>query len=285
MLLLASSVIFANCNDKDPEPQPTPGTEPTDTSQISKNLLAKTEVTFGSQTVTKQYRYDAQNRLVWYSNTSNDANYFEDTSSIVRAADGHIMQIIYKSDTSRKYPDPKLDSVINTVNYDAGTSKYINKILEYKSYYFPFKDSTAYTYDGSNHITKAETWYYDFKAKTYKQSSKMEYTYDGNGDMTNLGVIYYKFDNVNDYPYQIVYTYDPKGVNLLNLGNEAILLGLEQDFSAHTPLTWVGTYPLNPEFNRSVTYKYTYNTKYRPLTATLTDAATSTTGTAKYTYQ
>ena len=64
------------------------------------------------------YQYDANKKLIWYSNTSTKALYFEDTSKIVRDNNGIIKQIIYRSDTSSKYNDPSLDSIVFNVVYD-----------------------------------------------------------------------------------------------------------------------------------------------------------------------
>lgn len=260
---------------------------PTDTTQSSASLLTKTVLTSGTGTTTKNYQYDDQKRLVWYSNTSTKADYFEDTSHIIRAGDGHITQIVYYSDTSHKYNDPSLDSIVFNVTYDAGTSHYTDKIGQYKLWKYNFKDSTHYTYDANGHIVKQQAYYFDYKTtNTYQPSLTTDYTYDGNGNMTKLSTIYYKIDSVNDYPYDISYTYSTKGVNLLNLGNEAILLNLEQDFASHTPLTMVGNYPLNPEFNRNYKYYYTYNTAFRPLSAKLVDEANNNAeSTLVYTYQ
>jgi|SRR6476646_2612096 len=273
ILLISATFVFAKCHKDDPPPPPPPS-GPTDTTAISKNLLASTTHTSDSGVNTRTFRYDSQNRLVWFSNTSTKANEFEDTSAIVRDAQGIIKQIVYRSDTSRKFPDPALDSVVYTLNYDAATSKYTYKLLQYKSFKVAFKDSTFYKYDAQNRIVTETTNYFDYKTtKTYQPASKSDYTYDANGNLTTINTIYYKVTSTSDYPFQINYTYDTTSVNLLNLGNEAIVVGLPQYYSAHMPATMIGTYPQNPEFNQSLTYNYTYNTKYRPLKANITDAA------------
>jgi hypothetical protein len=241
-------------------------------------------LTSGSDVTTMIYQYDAQKKLVWYSNTSTKAVYFEDTSKIVRDANGLITQIIYRSDTSRKYNDPALDSVVFNVFSNAG--KYTHKISQYKLYRFIFKDSTFYTYDAQNRIIKEESFYYDYIAtKMYQPASKSDYTYDAAGNLTKQSSIFYKVDGINDYPYELSYTYDDKGVSLLNLGNEAIVIGMQQNFATKVPKTMVSTYP-ESVYNRNLTYAYTYNTKYYPLKADITDAANGNAkSTLTFTYQ
>ena len=138
-----------------------------------------------------------------------------------------------------------------------------------------FKDSTHYTYDATEPYCKRRMPIISITSirhKSYSQSLKTDFTYDAAGNITKLNTTYYKVDSMNDYPFDINYTYDDKGVNLLNLGNEAIVIGMQQNFSAKVPKTMVGTYP-ETQYNRNFTYNYTYNTKYYPLQADITDAA------------
>jgi hypothetical protein len=283
---LVTMLIFS-CKPEKPDSTPGPiSTDPTDTSQTSKNLLGKVVSTTGKDSTIFTYKYDAQNRLVWYSNTSTMADYLEDTSSIVRDDNGIIKKILYNWDSSSKYPDPKLDTLVYNLAYNSTTSHYTSKVLAYKSYNFNFKDSSAYTYDAQNRIVREDVYYFDYvKTRTYQPTTKRELVYNASGYVTNLKTVYYKVDGINDYPYEITYTYEDKGLNLLNLGNEAVLLGLEQDFSAHVPKTMVSTHPLSPQYNHSYTYTYTYNSKYRPLTASVNDAVTGTKSTKVYSYQ
>jgi hypothetical protein len=283
----ALSITLFSCQPEPPEKPVEPGTgEPTDTSQISKNLLGVVSRISGVDTTTLNCRYDNQGRLAWYSNTSTKQGYLADTSKIVRDDAGRIKSIIYRSRASSKFADPKLDSVAYKVFYNSANARYTHKTLAYKAYGFNFKDSSAYTYDAQNRLIKEEAYYFDFqKTKAYQPSAKRDLDYDATGNVKSLKTIYYKVDGINDYPYEITYTYDDKGVNLLNLGEEAVVLGLEENFSAHTLKTMVSTYPQNPAYNRSLTYKYTYNTKYRPLKADVSDAVTGKKSTHFYTYQ
>jgi hypothetical protein len=287
-LAAAFAVLLFACNDKSSDiEEPVVDPPPTSTADTSATLVTKTVLTSGSDITTMNYQYDANKKLVWYSNTSNKAVYFEDTSKIVRDNNGIIKQIIYRSDTSRKYNDPSLDSIVFNVFYDAASSHYTDKISQYKLWKSNFRDSTHYTYDAQNHIVKEESFYFDYKhtPQTYQPWLKNDFTYDAAGNITTLNTVYYKIDSVNDYAFNIAYTYEDKGVNLLNFGNEAIILGMQQNFSAKVPRTIVGTYP-ETQYNRNFTYKYTYNTKYYPLRADLTDAANgNATSTLTYTYQ
>ncbi len=286
--LIVSSLVFSvllwSCGPKTKNPPVVePPAEVPDTTASTATLLTKTVLTSGSNTTTKIYQYDAGKRLAWYGNVSTKADYTNDTTRIMRDADGNITQYTYRTDSTRKFPDPKLDSVVYTVFRDAG--KYTYKLLNYTSYKTKFKDSTVYTYDAGGHIAKEETFYYDFKTtKMYISSGKTDYTWDGNGNMTGLSTVFYKVDGKSDYPFTIAYTYDDK-VNLLNLGNEAVILGIMENYTGHNPLTMKGTYPVSPEYNRNITYVYKYNSTSRPLSAELSDAVTGTKSTLQFFYQ
>jgi hypothetical protein len=285
MPLILVTFVFAKCDHNDDPPDPLPEPEPIDTTAISKNLLSKVVSTNGSEVITNAYQYDAQGKLAWFSNTSTQADYFEDTSKIIRDAGGMISQVVYYSDTSRRFPDPSVDSVVFNVFNSGG--KYIYKLLQHKQYNDFFKDSMVYTYDAQNHISKEESYYFDYKnTRTYVKWAQTEFTYDAKGDITKRSTIYYNIDNNHtDYPFEVSYTYHDKGVNLLNLDNEGIVLGMLQNISPGTPKTVVGTYPQSPQYNRNYTYTYTFNTKYRPLQATVSDKVTGTTGTVVYSYE
>ena len=286
MLAVLSTSLFTACNPDNPDPV---NPEPTDTSQISKNLLAKTVFTSGSNVATKIFQYDAQNRLAWYSNTSTEPGYFEDTSRIVWDAGGHVAQIIYSSDTTKlRFPDPKVDSVVYNIFYDAAASKYTYKLTQYTMFTTKYKDSMAYSYDANSHITQANDYYFDFKTtKTYIKWATYDYAYNDQGDLTNWKTTYVNIDNNNtSYPFEKIYTYEDKGVNVLNLGNNAIVIGIPEYYSGRVPKTMVLTAPLDPQYNESLTYAYTYNTLYRPLKADITDAANSNAKSSMvYTYQ
>ncbi|HUQ96275.1 MAG TPA: hypothetical protein VM010_01325, partial [Chitinophagaceae bacterium] len=165
-LYLAAAIVlnvcFVACSDKGENVDPPPPPPVTDTTGASATTLAQTVLTSGSDVTTMLYQYDAQKRLAWYSNTSNKALYVEDTTKIIRDAQGMITDLIYRSDTSKKFPDPKIDSVVHKLFLVPGTTKYAYKLLQYKSYNKPFKDSSVYTYDAQNRIVKDEKFYFDY---------------------------------------------------------------------------------------------------------------------------
>jgi hypothetical protein len=282
------TVLLISCDPKDKGEVLPPSVDPdapTDTSQISKNLLAKTELTSGNDVNTRIYKYDVQNRLIWYSNTSTNKEFVDDTTKIIRDDLGRIQTIIYRSDSAKKFRDPSVDSIIYNVFYDASATIPAYKLLKYTQYGFKFRDSFVYTHDAQSRITKEELYYFNRNVNHYVIYGRTDFGYDGKGDMLSSKTIYYDIDSAHtDYPFEITYTYDDKN-DLLNLGNEAIVLQLQHGFSAHNVKTRVGTYPLDPQFNNSVSYTYTFNTKYRPLRAEVTDGQTGIKNTMVYTYQ
>jgi hypothetical protein len=284
---LVFSVLLFSCHPDHSEQKPPTDTGPTDTSQISKNLLGSSVETSPTGVTTQTYRYDAQNRLVWYGNTSTEPGYFKDTSKIIWDNNNHISQIIYSSDTSRRYPDPSVDSIVYNVVYDAAASKYIYKLTQYKMYNVKWKDSTAYTYNAQGKISQENAYYFDYKTtKTYIKWATHDYTYNSSGDLVDWKTTFFDIDsNHTDYPRDLTYSYEDKGVNLLNLGNEAIVVGIPLQCAAHIPKTMVGTYALEPKWNQNLSYTYTYNTKYRPLKAATSDAVSGTKTNLVFTYQ
>lgn len=287
-LAVLLTVILYSCDPKDKEevlPPPVDPNAPTDTSQISKTLLAKTELTAENDVVTKIYKYAAQNRIVWYSNTSTNKDYVDDTVKVVRDDLGRIQTVIYFSDSAKKFRDPNVDSIVYNVFYDAWATVPAYKMLIYKQYNYTFRDSFVYTHDAQSRITKEELYYFNRTVNDYVIYGKTDFGYDGKGDLVSSKTIYYDIDSSHiDYPFEITYTYDDKN-NLLNLGNDAIVLQLQHGFSAHNLKSVVSSYPLDPQYDKTFSYNYTYNTKYRPLRAEVTDTETGIKGTMVYTYQ
>lgn len=284
LTVIAATALLPSCDPDKPEP---PSTNGGDTSQSTKNYLAKTVYTTGTNVGTTAYRYDAQNKLSWFANTSNQATDIQDTSEITRSAQGAISKITYRSNIYANRKDT-VDSrtVLEDVYYDAASSKYTHKIVQYTAKTAPFRDSIIYTYDAQSRITKESAYYYDFAKKIYVLYGTTDFVYTAGGDVTSRKTI---FNNIggttNNYEYQIVYTYDDK-VNVLNLGNEAIILGMGENWSAHNPLTITSTYPgADSKYNQSLTYVYKYNTANRPLSADVTDAISGAKTTFVYTYQ
>jgi len=279
------SIALFSCQHQPPDIKTDTG--PTDTSQISKNLLASIVQLSGTTSKTQTYRYNAQNQLVWYANTSTEKGYVGDTSQIVWSPAGHVSQIIYRSDSSKKFTDPNVDSIIYNVALDATASKYAYKLTQYKMYNTKFKDSSVYSYNALGQISQENDYYFDYKTtKTYIKWATYDYSYNGTGDLINWKTTYFDIDaNHSNYTFSIAYTYEDKGVNLLHLGNDAIVIGIPTSYSGHIAKTEVGDYPTDPKWNQNISYTYTYNTKYRPLKASVTDAISGAKSAVTFTYQ
>lgn len=281
--VIALTALLPSCDPDTPDPPPT---NEGDTSQSTKNYLAKTVYTTGDTVGTTAYRYDAQNKLIWFANTYNKASIVADTSEITRNAQGNISKITYRSKIySNRKDTVDAHTVFEDVYYDAA-SKVTHKLVQYTASTAPFKDSVIYAYDAQSRITKESAYYYDFLGTKYVLYGTTDFTYTASGDVTSRKTIFNNINGTtNNYEYQIVYTYDDK-VNVLSLGNEAIILGMGENWSAHNPLTITSTFPgTDAKYNQSLTYVYKYNTANRPLSADVTDAISGAKTTIVYTYQ
>lgn len=279
LTVISMTALFPSCDPDTPDPKPDEG----DTTYSTRSLLAKTVYTTGDTVGTTTYRYDAQNKLIWVANTSNKASIVQDTSEITRNAQGAITKIIYHV---AKYNNRFVDGAVMQDVYLDATSKYTHKIVQYDSSGFRFKDSIKYTYDAQARISK-EWLYYNSSGSNYVLYGTIDYVYTSGGDVTSKKTL---FNNIggtagNNYEYTFTYTYDDK-VNALNLGNEAIVLGMGDSWSGHNPLTITSVFPgSDAQFNQTVTYVYKYNTADRPLSADITSTLGGTKTTIVYTYQ
>lgn len=283
LTVVAVTALFPSCVEEVPDPPPD---NEDDTTYSTRNYLAKTVYTTADTVGTTTYRYDAGNKLIWFANTWNKAGNLQDTSELTRSAQGAINKITYRSNIYNNRKDAVDSRVVLQDVYLDAASKYTHKIVQYTASGAPFKDSIIYAYDAQSRINKESAYYYDFVGKKYVLYGATDFTYTSNGDVTSRKIV---FNNIggtaNNYEYTFTYTYDDK-VNALNLGNEAIILGIGENWSAHNPKTIVVNYPApDNKFNQSLTYTYKYNTVGRPLTAEITDALSSTKTTIVYTYQ
>ncbi len=283
LLSLGVTTLFS-CQEDPPDiPPPTPEG---DTTFSTRNYLAKVEYTTKDTVGTTTYRYDAQNKLSWFANTYNKAGLIQDTSEIMRSAQGNISKIIYRSNIYNGREDTVDGRMVVQNVYQDAASKYTYKTVQYTASAYPFRDSVIYAYDAQARIKKESAYYYDVAGKKYVLYSTTDFTYTSGGDVTGRKIV---FNNIggttNNYEYTFAYTYDDK-VNALNLGNEAIVLGMGENWSGHNPLTITSVYPgADAKFNQTLTYTYKYNTANRPLTAEVSGALGGAKTTIVYTYQ
>jgi hypothetical protein len=278
---LSSVLFFYSCSKEksidstDPDAPGLPG-------NTNSGLLVKTVSNFGLDSVVTTFSYDDQKRLTRQVIVSPD-DFINEEYEIARTSDGHIQQVIYKSD---EYADLDIESVSYNVFYNGATSNYTHKILEFEDAGgTSHKDSTAYTYDGQNRIIREEKFIYNSSNNTYLNSGFIDFSYDGNGEMSEVKI--YSFDpSVNDFKLasELSYEYDDK-VSPLALGTEAIVLELYHLWSSHNPTVEAVAYPDNPAENTSAMASYTYNDKNKPLVATITESNTGVSFTNTYYYQ
>ncbi len=233
----------------------------------STGLLVKTVANFGLDSTIVLYAYDAQKRMTRQIITSQDPNFINEDRRIVRAADGHIQQVVYRSD---EYVMIGVDSVVYNVYYN-GTS-YTHKILQFEDRSgVEHKDSTAYTYDAQNRIIKEEEFSYDPVGGTYIADTKADYSYDGSG-IVKVDISHFDTD-INNYQLvsQTTAEYDDKE-SPLSLGNEGIVIDQYHLWNSHNPTKESVVYPDEPSENTASSATYTYNDKNKPMVATVTEA-------------
>ena len=187
LTVVAITATFPSCVEEVPDPPPPP--EEGDTTYSTRSLLAQTVYTTADTVGTTTYRYDAQNKLIWFANTWNKAGNIQDTSELTRNAQGAISKIVYRSNIYNNRKDA-VDNrmVVQDVYLDAG-SKYTHKIVQYTALGAPFKDSVIYGYDAQNRITKESAYYYDFSKASYVLYGTTDFTYTSNGDVTSRKIL------------------------------------------------------------------------------------------------
>jgi hypothetical protein len=236
----------------------------------------------GTDTTTTDYGYNNAGKLIRQYTAGNvQGTAFFIETRLNRNTSGIITNVVLKSD---QFAALGIDSIVTVVKYNTGTSKYTGSVTALTLFGFTLKDSSFYTYDGSDRITQEESFTADPITGLYEKSSKTVYTWLSG---TNVGnEKYYDWDDTsNSYVLSEEYTntYDSK-VSPLQLGMEAIFIGDLVAAATNNLTKSVYMDATDPGNNEITDVVYTYNSANKPATGIMTATGSSIT-TATYTYQ
>ena len=162
-------------------------------------------------------KWDASRRLLVYRSAGKvNGSSTDILDSIIRQPDGKIAKIVFSSSLTAGF----LDSTVYFPFYQAGSSKLSHVIDSQYTIIGTIMDSLAYTYNGSQIVTKeAFTDLFGFVVPTGKQV----YTYDGNGNITVVTDSIPDGAGGYDLGSVTTYTYDSHR-SMLTLGEETFIV-------------------------------------------------------------
>jgi YD repeat-containing protein len=214
----------------------------------------------GTDSFAINFLYNANGKVIKIFQDGSISGFdFSDTLTITRNSAGIVTSLFYINPEA----PPAGYQELSTLNYNGTTGRYNFALVNGGNYI----DSTAYTYDGSGKIIKAETFTRQIPGGTIQQENKHEYTYASAGGNV-ITEKYFVFDNaISAYEEmdRVTSTHDTK-VNPLILGNESILFGYA-DFTGSNNANYTKQEFLSPPsspFEQTITY--TYNAAGNPLT-------------------
>jgi hypothetical protein len=215
---------------------------------------------FGTDSFAINFLYNTNGKVIKIFQDGNISGFdFSDTLTITRNGAGIITSLFYINPE----PPPAGYQELSTLNYNSTTGRYNFALVNGGNY----MDSTAYTYDASGKIIKAETFTRQIPGGIYGQVNKSEYTYSAAGGNV-ITEKFFVFDfaiSAYEETDRVTSTHDNK-VNPLILGNESILFGYA-DFTGSNNANYSKQEFLSPPsspFEQTITY--TYNSTGNPLT-------------------
>lgn len=216
-----------------------------------------------TDSTTTTYGYDGSKRYVSQTVNGDDYLFNGDNVKLTRNDQGVIQKIEVKE-------QPSGDNVVYKVNYNTSSKQYISKTATFTSSGITYKDSTAYTYNTSGKIIQEIYYLNDGASGGYVESEKFEYSYDGSGNMVQMKDSYYnkttgKYEPVSEVSFE----YDSK-INPINLGSEAILINELLSTSSHNVTKITIKNLLDPTYNETISFNYTYNATNKPVSAQVT---------------
>ena len=258
ILLLASCSKEKSIDSTDPDGGGSGG------GNQASGQLVKTVIQLGTTDSTVSYfAYDGQGRFTrqWLGGTQNIMSDNGETR-VVRNGQGTIQYIVIKDQVGAS------DSLLYTVNFNAGTGRYTSKIITEEVSGTVYRDSIVYSYNSSGQITE-ELYYTKVNNQPYEEWSKILFTYN-NGNLTEYRG-FYMDDLTNAYVQEsrIVIEYDNKQSPLV-LGAEGIVMDQINYVSPNNVTSAVVSDLSDPANDETVSYEYVYNDKNKPATASIT---------------
>lgn len=197
---------------------------------------------------------------------------------IIRNSNGIIRQHITKSMDLIAFG---IDSIVTNISYDAASSRYSHSTTSISFFGINITDSIVYQYDAGGKLLSQIDYLDDGSGMGYLPAVKTEYSYTGANLISQK---LYSYDpSSSTYVLDDTFTFQFDGsTNPLQFANEAPILGMTQFFSANNATKTTLVSDADPSTNFVSDVIYTYNTVNRPLTATETNAGTTSVTTFTY---
>jgi hypothetical protein len=273
--VIVIALVFVSCEkssstDNTPDPPDPPATK-----------LVKTVEKTGADSVTTEYFYDANERMIRFKVSgavAGTSKYYE--TWLTRNANGAITQEINKG---AQLTSMGIDSQLTVYVYNVpGNRPSFSRLTFMDSGVF-FKDSTAYEYDGAGNIVR--DYHNQYMAPNPVQRFSMVYVRSANGNIDSTN--YYDYDPATGGYTPgptIAFQYDTKK-NPLKLGIEGVLLYSWEIAGPNNPTQEKAVYPNSvPSADYTVNISYTYRSDNLPVAATKTRTPGGT-STITYYYQ
>ena len=249
-LSILSLFLFSCQKEKSLEDGTIPGT-----------MLDKVVVKVGaSDSTITTYGYDGSQRYVSQSIVGDDFLFSGNNVKVTR--NNGIIQKIETSDQSG-------NGLVYNVNYNSSTKEYTYKLATYSSSGATVKDSIAYKYASGRIV---EEIYYEDDGTTggYIESEKYDYEYDGSGNLSKVTDSEYDEGSGTYTPIsEVTFQYDSKTSPLV-LGAESILIDELMSVSNNNPTKIVITNFVDPTYDETIDFEYTYDAKNKPAMANVT---------------
>lgn len=227
-----------------------------------------TKVSDTDSTITS-YGYNGSKLYVSKNVNGDDYLFDGDNVKLTRNDQG----VITKIEVTEQPSGP---TIAYTVNYDGSNKTYTSKTSTFTSSGITYKDSTAYIYNTSGKIIEEVYFVNDGSSGGYVEVEKFEYSYDGSGNLILMKDSYYDEASGNyDLVSEVAFDYDSK-INPLNLGSEDILINDMTSTSANNVTKITITNTLDPTYNETISFDYTYNAIDKPVSASVTFASLGT---------
>ena len=252
-------------------------------NNTSGSLLVKTVSRSGSDSLITTYAYDANQKLINKKTTGIDVKGVDVNREyrIYRNASGIVTNY---SVIDADLISVGIDSLATLVHYDATLSKYTSSVTVIGAPGYNFFDSTVFSYDGSGRIIAADLYDGVLGSSWHSFTGKEQFAYSPAGNMAQHEIKDVD-QSVTIIPISVTnFSYDDK-LNPLHLGNEGIVLKLDECYSLNNIVTEIVTDNSDPSGDQTETLTYAYNDQNRPTIGQLIIMPNDLSATITYYYQ
>ncbi len=235
----------------------------------SGDLLVKVVQVTGTDSTVTTYKYDGSKRLIEEKITGmSGGNDIGTNTKYYRNSNGIITRSVQ---VVNAFIPLGLDSVETRFNFNLATNRYTSTVYTLALFGISFVDSTIFTYDGSGNVIRDEILQSTF-GQPFEFSAKDEYTYSAGGNITSMKTYTFdpptaSYDQIGTYDY----TFDGKTNPIRLSANKEAMIMMRSGFmnvNNATQFQFTDLTGSGQDFTSS--FVYTYNSKNKPSTATMT---------------